>query len=386
MIFLGSSKVYCDIATGVLWDNYGIASFDLGGAEAPAWVSYYQLKEALRTQKPKIVCYEVSISAMYPTLSQSDEWASDNSYGMKWNSNRIEQIRANSEEDEFYVRLNPFNIMHGRYNDLKKNDFINIRDTANYKGFDPREKTVKSNKEDISLITDITPCSEKAEEYTRKIIDLCRSEGIKIVLFTSPYEVPHADQEIINYMWTIADSEGVEHIDFNGRYDEMKLDFEEDISTGHHLNYNGNYKFSNYFGSILRNEYGIPDRRGDKAYISWEWDAAAQRAERVDLMINESEDAGEVVSLAQDGYIVFAVGNGNGCIMENGQITKDAQAPVRLTYSSGDDTFLLVEEGEGNVEHYVSLFVNDVEYKEEYGNTLFIYDAVRHEYVRSIQY
>ena len=47
VIFSGSSKVYCDIATGVLWENHGIAAFDLGGAEAPSWVSYYQLKEAL---------------------------------------------------------------------------------------------------------------------------------------------------------------------------------------------------------------------------------------------------------------------------------------------------------------------------------------------------
>ena len=50
VIFSGSSKVYCDIATGVLWEKYGIAAFDLGGAEAPSWGSYYQLKEALKTQ------------------------------------------------------------------------------------------------------------------------------------------------------------------------------------------------------------------------------------------------------------------------------------------------------------------------------------------------
>ncbi len=386
VLFLGSSKVYCDIATGVLWDNYGIAGFDLGGAEAPAWVSYYQLKEALRTQRPKIVCYEVSISAMYPTLFQSDEWASDNSYGMKWNSNRIDQIRANSEEDDFYVRLNPFNIMHGRYNDLSKNDFVNIRNTARYKGFDPREKTVESNREDISLITEVKPCSEKAEEYTRKIINLCKSEGIPIVLFSSPYEVPHEDQEIINYMWTIADDEGVDHIDFNGRYDEMRIDFKKDISTGHHLNYIGNYKFSDYFGSILRDEYAIPDRRGDEEYNSWEWDAAAQRSERVDFMIKESEDAGEILNMAKDGYIVFAASGTSGAIMENGEITVGCELPIRLTYTSGDDSFLFVEEGADTVKHTISLYINDVEYKEEFGNILFIYDAVRHEFVRSINY
>ena len=152
VFFVGSSKVYCDIATGVLWEKYGIASFDLGGAEAPAWVSYYQLKEALRRQRPKVICYEVSVPAMYPDiLNQSTEWATDNTYGMKWNSNRTEQLRANSETEEDYrTRLNPFNIMHGRYNDLQENDFTNVRNTARYKGFDPREKIVEMETPDIS--------------------------------------------------------------------------------------------------------------------------------------------------------------------------------------------------------------------------------------------
>ena len=102
VFFVGSSKVYCDIATGVLWDNYGMASFDLGGAEAPSWVSYYHLKEAFKTQKPKVICYEVSVAAMYDMLYQSNYWAPDNNYGMKWNQNRIDQLKANSEEKERY--------------------------------------------------------------------------------------------------------------------------------------------------------------------------------------------------------------------------------------------------------------------------------------------
>ena len=51
VLFLGSSKIYCQIDTGILWDEFGISSFDLGGAEAPAWNSYYFMREALKTQK-----------------------------------------------------------------------------------------------------------------------------------------------------------------------------------------------------------------------------------------------------------------------------------------------------------------------------------------------
>ena len=36
--------------------------------------------------------------------------------------------------------------------------------------------------------------------------------------------------------------------------------------------------------------------------------------------------------------------------------------------------------------HLVSLFVNDDEYIEYYGNILFIYDTVNHKYIKSIYY
>lgn len=389
VFFVGSSKVYCDIATGVLWEKYGIASFDLGGAEAPAWVSYYQLKEALRRQRPKVICYEVSVPAMYPDiLNQSTEWATDNTYGMKWNSNRTEQLRANSETEEDYrTRLNPFNIMHGRYNDLQENDFTNVRNTARYKGFDPREKIVEMETPDISGVTTAAPCSEKAEEYARKIIELAKQEDIPILFFASPCEARESEQEIINYMWQIAQSEGVPYIDFNTRYEEIGMDYSKDMSVGNHLSYTGNYKFSSYFGQILKDEYDIPDRRGDGRYASWDWDATYQNYERQDLLIKQTEDAAEIMNLASQGYLIFGINEDKGCVIENGELVAGDpdQTEIRVTYESGDNAFLL-KDWYNKGEHMVSLFVNDTEYIEYYGNILFIYDNINHRYVRSIYF
>lgn len=389
VFFVGSSKVYCDIATGVLWEKYGIASFDLGGAEAPAWVSYYQLKEALRRQRPKVICYEVSVPAMYPDiLNQNTEWATDNTYGMKWNSNRTEQLRANSETEEDYrTRLNPFNIMHGRYNDLQENDFTNVRNTARYKGFDPREKIVEMETPDISGVTTAAPCSEKAEEYARKIIELAKQEDIPILFFASPCEARESEQEIINYMWQIAQSEGVPYIDFNTRYEEIGMDYSKDMSVGNHLSYTGNYKFSSYFGQILKDEYDIPDRRGDSRYASWDWDATYQNYERQDLLINQTEDAAEIMNLASQGYLIFGINEDKGCVIENGELVAGDpdQTEIRVTYESGDNAFLL-KDWYNKGEHMVSLFVNDTEYIEYYGNILFIYDNINHRYVRSIYF
>ncbi len=385
VIFLGSSKVYCDIATGVLWDNYGIAAFDLGGAEAPSWVSYYQLKEALKTQRPKVVCYEVSVAAMYDMLTQANNWASDNNYGMKWNKNRIDMLKIDSEEKDYRIRLNPFNLMHGRYTDLKENDFTNVRDSAKYKGFDPRENIYEMDTPDTGSITGTEPCTEKEEEYIKKLIELTKSENIPVILFASPYGVTEREQMILNYVGDIAAAENVEFIDFNKRYEDIGMDFSGDMADSGHLNYNGNYKFTNYFGSVLKSEYDIPDRRGDERYLSWDHDASLQNFERNDLRLLDVEDVGEIMSLTQSGYLVFVVSDEKACIFDDGVVVAEGENDFRLSWESGDNTFILSEKMQKG-RQLISLFVDDEEKIESYGNTLFIYDKVRHEYVRSMAF
>mgnify|MGYP000718372696 FL=1 len=45
--------------TQLLWDEYGMAAYLMTGAEQPLWNSYYNLKEALKNQKPKLVVLDM---------------------------------------------------------------------------------------------------------------------------------------------------------------------------------------------------------------------------------------------------------------------------------------------------------------------------------------
>lgn len=386
VMFLGNSHCFCDISTGVLFDEHGIASYIVGGAEARPWVSYYQLKEALKTQRPKVIFYEASgVEPGTPFLYLPDEWAVNNNYGLKWGENRIKELRIDSEGDDFYRRLNPFNIMHGRYRELEENDFTNVRDSIDYKGFDPRETVSPGERPDVESFTEVTPICDKAEEYFRKVIALTKSEGIPLVMFISPYRVQEPEQGLYNYIAELAKSEDVPFLDFNKMYDEVGLDFEKDWADYTHLNYDGNYKFTDWLGSYITGNYDIPDRRDDASYVSWQWDAAMQRNERCDLKIKNSKDVVEIMNLTEQGYVLFAVNDGKGMISENGEILASDGEGFRLTCESGDDNFLFLEE-ENEGERTVSLFVNDTEHKEKYGNLLFVYDAVRHEYVKAISF
>ena len=52
-VFVGSSQMFTTVVPAVLWQEYGITSYDFGANEQPMYLSYYYIKEALKYQDPK---------------------------------------------------------------------------------------------------------------------------------------------------------------------------------------------------------------------------------------------------------------------------------------------------------------------------------------------
>lgn len=291
VLFLGSSKIYCQIDTGILWDDYGMASFDLGGAEAPTWNSYYFMKEALKTQRPKVIIYDATIVGYrQDVLYQPEVWSMTNNYGMHWNANRIMQLRANTDDYLFKKLLFPLDTMHSRYKELKKNDFIDENNSINYKGFDYRNTTEVFETPDVSGMTESFVFDEKHEIYLRKMIELSKAENIPFVVMITPYAVTPDEQGYFNYVEDICMEEGITYIDFNKMYDELSLDFSTDMAEKVHLNFSGTKKLTEYLGKYIVDNYEITDHRGDPMYSSWDIDAAINRENRSQGDLSPSED------------------------------------------------------------------------------------------------
>lgn len=316
VLLMGSSHIYCDVNTGVLWDEYGISAYDLGGAEQPYWNTYYFLKEALKTQTPKVIVVDVTIPGIRSVEYQPEVWSVTNLYGIHWNKNRYDATKASTQGDVIFNRvINPFNTMHARYDELKKDDFVDVNRSINYKGFDMREAVAPFEMQDMSDVTEQMPMTEKEETYFRKIIEYTKEKGIPLLLVSVPFPVQRYEdaQKIYNYEFKIADEEGIPYIDFNkGYYDKIGLDFSKDLADEFHLNTSGNAKFSKYLGELLVNEYELSDHRGDSNYNSWEVDALNQRQENAWVKLGLAETSGEYfLNLLNDNYIVyFSLGNG----------------------------------------------------------------------------
>lgn len=309
-LLIGSSHVYCDINTGILWDEYGISAFDLGGAEQPFWNTYYFLKEALKTQTPNVIVLDVTTPGIRSVEFQPEVWSVTNLYGLHWNKDRIDATHISTDNDEVFHRiLNPFNTMHTRYDELNKDDFVDHNRSINYKGFDLREDVVPFEMRDMSDETEQMPITEKEETYFRKIIEFTKEKNIPLMLISAPFPVQRYEnaQKIYNYEFALAEKEGIPYIDFNkGHYDEIGLDFSKDMADEFHLNTSGNEKFTKYFGKLLTEKYDLTDHRGDEKYSSWDVDALIQRQEvaRVNLRFSETEEEYKNF-LNNEQYIVY---------------------------------------------------------------------------------
>ena len=284
VLFLGSSKIYCQIDTGILWDEYGMSSFDLGGAEAPTWNSYYMLEEALKTQKPKVILYDASvIGYRQEVLNQTDIWLMVNAYGLHMNKNRIGMLKDNAVNNDHLKRLLfPLDTMHSRYKELIKNDFVDPNNSINYKGFDYRNTVIPYERPDVSTMTEAFVFDEKHEIYLKKMFNLAKEHDIPFVVMITPYVVTPGEQGYFNYLETICKEEGITYLDLNKKYDEIGLDFSTDMAENIHVNLSGSKKLTEYLGKYIVDNYETADHRGDSRYSSWDVDADTNRRIRED--------------------------------------------------------------------------------------------------------
>lgn len=314
LLFMGSSHTYCNISTGVIWENYGITSFDLGGAEAPLWSTYYQMREAFKYQHPDVLALEVSTAAIRPSLDPPEFWIEDNDYGMKWNENRINLLKVQTNGWLYKRIVFPLSTMHQRYSELTKDDFVDKNNRKSYKGYDYREADVSFEVEDVSDVTEMAQITDRAEEYLYKIIDLCREENVELWFFITPYVTNAEHQAIFNYIENIAVEQGIPYVNLNEPeyLEALDFDYGTDMADELHVDIGGSIKLSNYLGEYLQKEYNLADHRGDARYASWDADARILRMERVDIALGKAETDTEFIDLlSEDGFITY-ISFGNG--------------------------------------------------------------------------
>lgn len=329
LLVIGSSVSYMGISTQVMYDDYGIAAYDLGTAAQSPWGTYHMLIEALKTQRPKVVVFDASmIPLLHPDdgMNESDADGIDEkskraavieTYGMKWSKNRYDAVLDWSPYIKSpYRLLLPYMQYHARYKELRPGDFAGTpseyspRAFKNFKGFIPAlvGRSAPQKKPPLG-VKKRSPLFERSERYLRKIIALSKERGVPLLVVMAPNpgmgEKPER-MERANRVADIAREQGVTCLNFNVIYEKLSLDFSKDYADVMHLNHYGHKKYTKWLGKYLKRHFDLPDRRGEAAYESWADDARCIRARIRAFRLKQTTDFLEAAKLMRGkDYIVF---------------------------------------------------------------------------------
>ncbi len=142
VLCFGSSHVYYGINTCLLYDTYGIASYLLASPGQPVWISYYLLEEALKTQSPQLVVFD--IGTLFRKEDDFGAYSWETLISMKPSRSKWNAIQA---VNQYGQCLDPvgaffsFPYYHNRYVTLTSEDY-KAEERVRYNGYKPEFTTI----------------------------------------------------------------------------------------------------------------------------------------------------------------------------------------------------------------------------------------------------
>ena len=282
VLYVGDSLVINGIFPMEMWEDYGIAGYNLASYGNTIPVTYWTLMNALDYACPKTVVIGIKdVEKSYKLSgSSSDLHTAFDGYPLSLNKIRaIEDltddpdavddngIRYADMKWEYYFTLGKY---HARWSELSQNDFrpeMNKHKGANML------VGVEEDAEDYEIIEEWDAAEESGWGfvYLRRMIDACRSRGIDVLLVHLPYPASANAQRNANTVIGIAEEYDIDYIDFVNL--DQAVDYETDCyDPRNHLNASGAKKVSDYLARYLVDHYGLPDRRNDASYAHWHED------------------------------------------------------------------------------------------------------------------
>lgn len=290
VLFLGSSHCYCSVNPGVLWEKEGMAAFSMAISGQDLASSYFCIREALKTQTPRVICVEMYCSNFHGYAVKGNLYRNLLGYG--FSQNFAEAVDAISEGKETRELLLKWPIIHTRYAELTKKDFRKDPMMRTYLGYEGSfvaenvgELPVYEGEEQLAV-------GEQEEIWIRKMIALTREAGVQLVFFLAPFEADEETQMRYRYVENLAAEYQVPFLNMLPLYRELGIDVERDFIDNGHLNTYGALKVTDYLGEYLLERYDLPDRRGDRRYGLWEENLEVWNHQMQNRLLQQTGDLG----------------------------------------------------------------------------------------------
>lgn len=276
VLFLGSSYAYCDWSPGAMYAASGLTGYVMGGSEQVPAITYWYLKEALRTQSPSVVVMEAT--SLF--FDRYQNYTQINLDYMPWGANRVQAILECAEPEKKMGLFWDLYFYHDRWKtlteaDLKKAIFPPGADLL--KGHTPVNQVFVATESGPFL----SQMRQTEEVYRQNLADfariaqLCGENGLDLIVTINPTYSQYVPEVYDRLKADVEANPGVTFVNWSNSFDQMGLDPTVHLYDGGHLNQDGARIFSARTGEYLLNLGYAPREQTRENRAAWE--AAAAR-------------------------------------------------------------------------------------------------------------
>ncbi|MDD6058002.1 MAG: hypothetical protein PUB98_07075 [Clostridiales bacterium] len=225
-IFFGNSRMIVSVAPAVLWDEYGITSYNYSALSQTIPLTYYYMEEALKTQQPKAIILNVA-SEGNKVETSADALHFSLDY-MPWSSTKIDAILNCVPQSEWLEYALP--LIYSRDNWKKLNEdyfkYIQVSGENEYKGYGflnpyiegieyPQYDYPYDMEENMAQYYYDELVDAEILEWYQRIIDLAEEKGIDLILIGVPTGTSPEVQGKWNPIFQYAMERGITCINYN---------------------------------------------------------------------------------------------------------------------------------------------------------------------------
>lgn len=267
VLIVGSSHAFASFDVEMMEEETGKHTYILASNSQNITQTYYNVKEALKYQKPECIILEtfgINDNANWQNGNEENydrDWKKESNIdGMHFNWTKCEAIAAQYTMKNWGYALCKIARTHTNWKDvdlIKENIEFYKNDIKNYNTFRPSKSSMSmetalkySNMKKLNTEFEIS--SVNVENFYN-LAKLCRENDITLYMVMAP--MYDGWTEKINYesryqkILELAEEEKIVYIDCNKKYDEIGLlagDFEDAYNDNNHLNMYGAKKMTSY--------------------------------------------------------------------------------------------------------------------------------------------
>ncbi|MBQ7296289.1 MAG: hypothetical protein IJW86_08905 [Clostridia bacterium] len=266
------------------YEEHGMTVYPITVEAMPSWVTIPMLKEATKRQNPKVVVVDLrSFVGDYPSNSTKFDIHSRRAIDIldffsltrfEAIANTHKTIRLAEVEDAPVIDLSYF-LTFIRYHGMWEEDGFSFDELKNpkskYMGFYMHPTWTVSPMVDYTPTVDTDeriPLEPLCQYWLDEFLSYTEKQDYEVMFMQTPSTRTRNEAGRLNTLKDYLTEKGYECLVLD--IDENIYDLETDFYNDGHVNYYGAEKFTEWFAKYLKENYELPDRRGDEKCEDWE--------------------------------------------------------------------------------------------------------------------